>query len=110
MMLKYNQQPVQSEYRHYQSQACQAQWFQPYTLQEHITTTSQQHYEKSFAVNPSRPHLNIKLDNKHTVRALVDSGSSICLGDSSLLPTLITSSQPHLQSMSPMYIKEENRH
>ena len=88
MMLKYNKQPVQSEYRHYQSQACQAQWFQPYTLQEHITTTSQQHYEKSFAVNPSRPHLNIKLDDKHTVRALVDSGSSICLGDSSLITHL----------------------
>jgi len=110
MMLKYNKQPVQSEYRHYQSQACQAQWFQPYTLQEHITTTSQQHYEKSFAVNPSRPHLNIKLDNKHTVRALVDSGSSICLGDSSLITHLDNKFQPHLQSMSPMYIKEGNRH
>jgi hypothetical protein len=85
MMLRCNNQPVQSEYRHYQSQACQAQWFQPYTLQEHITTTSQQHYEKSFAFNPSRPHLNIKLDDKHKVRALVDSGSSICLGDSSLI-------------------------
>ena len=52
MMLKYNKQPVQSEYRHYQSQACQAQWFQPYTLQAHITTASQQHMKSLLPLNP----------------------------------------------------------
>merc|ERR1711956_95981 len=83
--------PVYSDYRHFTSRPIhfksqsQQQWFQPYVIQEHVTTASQQHYQKTFASNPNRPHINIKLDNRHTVRALVDSGSSICLGDSSLI-------------------------
>ena len=83
-MIRYNNQPVHSECRHYQS-IPHIQWCQPYILQEHVTTASQQHYERPFAMNPNRPHLNITLDNKHKVKALVDSGSSICLGDSSLI-------------------------
>jgi hypothetical protein len=100
MTLRSNNQPVRSEYMHFQSH-CQAQWFQPYLLQEHITTASQQHYQKTFAFNPNRPHLNIKLDDKHLVRSLVDSGSSICLGDSSLIHHLKTKFpiQLHPQSM-----------
>ena len=35
--------------------------------------------------DPNRPHLNVILDKKHKVRALVDSGSTICLADSSIL-------------------------
>ena len=84
-MMHINQQlPVYSDYR-YQQSPFQAHWFQPYALPEHVTTASQQHYQKTFIEYPNRPHLNIKLDDKHSVRALVDSGSSICLGDSSLI-------------------------
>ena len=84
MMHNQLQQPVHSEYRQYQSPFLR-QWFQPYILEEHVTTASHQHYKKQFVFNPNRPHINVKLDNKHSVKALVDSGSSICLGDSSLI-------------------------
>ena len=84
MMHNQLQQPVHSEYRQYQSPFLR-QWFQPYILEEHVTTASQQHYKKHFVFNPNRPHINVKLDDKHSVKALVDSGSSICLGDSSLI-------------------------
>ena len=84
MMHNQLQQPVHSEYRQYQSPFLR-QWFQPYILEEHVTTASHQHYKKQFVFNPNRPHINVQLDNKHSVRALVDSGSSICLGDSSLI-------------------------
>ena len=82
-MIKFNKQPVHSDYRYQQNQSIQ--WFQPYHLAEHVTTASQQHFEKKFAIHPNRPHLNITLDNQYKVKALVDSGSSICLGDSSLI-------------------------
>ena len=84
MMHNQLQQPVHSEYRQYQSPFLR-QWFQPYILQEHVTTASHQHYKKPFVFNPNRPHINIRLDDQHSVKALVDSGSSICLGDSSLI-------------------------
>ena len=84
MMHTQIQQPVRSEYRHYQSPVIR-QGLQTSVLQEHVTTASQQHYNKPFVFNPNRPHININLDNEHSVRALVDSGSSICLGDSSLI-------------------------
>ena len=84
MMHTQLQQPVHSEYRQYQSPFLR-QWFQPYILQEHVTTASHQYYENPFVFNPNRPHRNIKLDDQHSVRALVNSGSSICLGDSSLI-------------------------
>ena len=89
--------PVHSEYRHSKGQfqanwflhhqiksPFQTHWYQPYVLQEHVTTVAQRD-QKTFAYNPNRPHLNIKLDDDHVVRALVDSGSSVCLGDSSLI-------------------------
>jgi hypothetical protein len=78
------QQPVHSEYRQYQSPFLR-QWFQPYILEEHVTTASHQHYKKPFVFNPNRPHINIRLDDQHSVKAMIDSGSSICLGDSSLI-------------------------
>ena len=112
MMYTHSMQPVHSDHRHFNQKSrgiqspFQAQWYQPYTdksfqrqwiqphiLQEHVTTASQQHYQKPFASYPNRPHLNIKLDNRHSVRALVDSGSSICLGDSSLI-NLIEANTP----------------
>ena len=85
MMLKYNNQPVRSEYRHSQSQDDTAQWFQPYILQEHISTASKLNHDQSVTPHPNRPHLNINLDDNFKVKALVDSGSSICLGNSSLI-------------------------
>ena len=84
MMHTQLQQPVHSEYRQYQSPFLR-QWFQPYILQEHVTTASHQYYENPFVFNPNRQHRNIKLDDQHSVQALVNSVSSICLGDSSLV-------------------------
>ena len=97
MMHKSIQLPVYSDYRHskgplqaqwsqpYQIKSpFQPQWYQPYVLQEHVTTAAQRD-QKTFVYNSDRPHLNVKLDDKHSVRALVDSGSSVCLGDSSLM-------------------------
>ena len=57
-------------------------------LQEHVTSVSQQHYDKPFVVDSSRPHVKVKLDNQHRLKALVDSGSTVCLGDSSLIKHL----------------------
>ena len=84
MMHTQIQKPVHLEYRHYQSPFLR-KYLQTCVLQEHVTTASQQHYKRPFVFNPNRPHINIKLDDNHSVRALVDSGSSICLGDSSLI-------------------------
>ena len=53
-------------------------------LKEHFTSASNR-TTKSFNNYPNRPHLNVTLDQTHKVKALVDSGSSICLGDSSLI-------------------------
>ena len=90
--------PMYSEHRHLNSpyhkqwfqpyteqSPCKIQWHQPYIMQEHVTTTSQRSYQSPFIINPNRPHINVKLNNRHHVRALVDSGSTICLGDSSLI-------------------------
>ena len=93
MMHNQLQQPVHSEYRQYQSPFLR-QWFQPYILEEHVTTASHQHYKKPFVFNPNRPHINVRLDDQHSVKALVDSGSSICLGDSSLIHQ-ISKCTPH---------------
>ena len=89
--------PVYSDYRHSKNPLhpqwfnqqqieypCQTRWH-PYMLQEHVTSASQRQNQTTFVHNPNRPHLNIKLEDDHVVRALVDSGSSVCLGDSSLL-------------------------
>ena len=39
----------------------------------------------SWIQDPNRPNLNVILDKKHKVKALVDSGSTICLADLSIL-------------------------
>ena len=62
------------------------QWFRPYTNAENIITNPATHTSaSSWIQDHSRPHLNVILDKKHEVKALVDSGSSICLADASLL-------------------------
>ena len=80
-------QPVHSEYRYFQSKEHE-KVFNQYSLYQNIAAKAHQHEKQSFTFNPQRPHLNIKLDDKHKVKALVDSGSSVCLGDSSLIPHL----------------------
>ena len=93
MMQKTNPTLVHSEYKHYpqdyypQNNQLQIQ-NKPYELEEHFTSISQQHYGKTFIVDSSRPHLNVTLDNQYKAKALVDSGSTICLGDSSLIKHL----------------------
>ena len=98
MMHAPKQLPVYSDYRrsrnplnpqwfhqHQIMSPFQTSWHHPYMLQEHVTSASQRQDQSTFVHNPNRPHLNVKLEDEHVVRALVDSGSSVCLGDSSLL-------------------------
>jgi hypothetical protein len=68
MMLKVHPTLVHSEYKHYPQYHYQKinqlrTQDQPYKLEEHFTSISQQHYGKNFIVEPSRPHLNVTLDN-----------------------------------------------
>ena len=86
-MLRRHPTPVHSDYRQSFDQN-QDQWFYPYVLREHITSASYKDNNKQFKNYPNRPHLNVKLDRQHKVKALVDSGSSICIGDSSLIQHL----------------------
>ena len=89
-MFRYTNQPVRLEYRYYPSPVTShnSQWSNQYMLQDHVTSASHQQSKKPFANTFNRPHLNIKLDDRYIVRALVDSGSSVCLGDSSLIHKL----------------------
>ena len=88
-MFRFKYQPVCSEYRHYQPLFDNySQFHNSYKLQDHFTSASHNRVTKAFSENPERPHLNVILDNQHSVKALVDSGSTICLGDSSLLQRL----------------------
>ena len=80
-MLRTQHLPVRSEYRYTNNML-------PYKLQEHITSASQQNQKQSFTLNTNRPHLNVILDGKHKVKALIDSGSTVCMGDSSIIKHL----------------------
>ena len=61
-------------------------WFFPYIKYDHVTAAS--FSSTTWSNDLGRPHLICTLDGHHTVRALVDSGSSICIGDSSLIKKL----------------------
>ena len=76
--------PVHSEYRH-SNPRNQYIWNRPHILQEHFTSASYQQKNTPFKNYPNRQHLNVQLDNNYKVKALVDTGSSICIGDSSLI-------------------------
>ena len=84
-MLRYQHLPVHSEYR-YNFQKT------PIKLQEQTNSSSryeqQQQQQQTFPLNTNRPHINVILDGKHKVKALIDSGSTVCLGDSSLIKHL----------------------
>ena len=86
-MLSRRPTPVHSDYRHSNPRSTHP-WRHLQTLKEHFTSASYQQKNSPFKNYPNRPHLNIQLDNNHTVRALVDTGSSICIGDSSLIKHL----------------------
>ena len=79
--------PVHSEYRHLTSK--KQIWKNCHLLEEHFTSASYLQKNSTFLNYPNRPHLNIQLDYNHRVKALVDTGSSICIGDSSLIKHLI---------------------
>ena len=85
-MLSIKPTPVRSEYRH--SANRNHDWFQPYVLEEHITSASYQNDHKTFKSYQKRPRLQISLDGNQTIQALVDTGSSISIGDSSLIKHL----------------------
>ena len=85
-MLSIKTTPVHSEYRH--SVTKNHIGFQPYVLKEHITSASYQNNHTHFNNYHKRPHLQIRLDENLTIQALVDTGSSICIGDSSLIQHL----------------------
>ena len=81
--------PVRSEARHYPPLArSTGQRYQSYVSIEHVTSAYFEYNSKAWTNNFGRPHLNITLDGKYCVNALVDSGRSLCLGDSSLISQL----------------------
>ena len=66
-------------------------WYSPYVNSK---ATINQNTSSSWIQDPNRPHLNVILDKKHKVKALVDSGSTICLADSSILSHIANKSSP----------------
>ena len=85
-MLSINTTPVHSEYR--QSRMINHNVLQPHVLKEHVTSASYQSNRTHLSNYSKRPHLQIILDKNLTIQALVDTGSSICIGDSSLIQYL----------------------
>ena len=85
-MLSIKTTPVHSEYR--QSRIMNHTGFQPHVLKEHVTSASYQNNHTQLRNYHKRPHLQIKLDKNLAIQALVDTGSSICIGDSSLIQYL----------------------
>ena len=75
--------PVHSEYRY-------TQRGHQYVTQNQMTSASEQNHEQSSSINSNKPHMNVILDSKYKVRALIDSGSTVCLGDSSIIKHLKT--------------------
>ena len=59
-----------------------SQWYKHYVTAD---AAINQNNSSSWIQDPSRPHLNVTLDKTHKIKALVDSGSTICLADSSIL-------------------------
>jgi hypothetical protein len=86
------------------------QWFRPYTNAENIITNPATHTSaSSWIQDHSRPHLNVILDKKHEVKALVDSGSSICLADASILDHITNKSPtgPKIHITATIDIEED---
>ena len=59
-----------------------SQWYKHYVTAD---AAINQNNSSSWIQDPNRPHLNVTLDKTHKIKALVDSGSTICLADSSIL-------------------------
>ena len=73
--------PGGSDTRH-STPKCHSQWCTKYV---NAKSAINQNSSSSWIQDPNRPHLNVILDKKHKVKALIDSGSTICLADSSIL-------------------------
>ena len=79
-MLRHQNLPVHSEHRylHHKFKS---------NIQDY-TSYATNHQQQPPPINANRPHVNVILDGKHKVKALIDSGSTVCLGDSSLIKHL----------------------
>ena len=80
-MIRHPHSPGGSDARHYTPRP-HSQWCTHYVNAE---SAINQNSSSSWIQDPNRPHLNVILDKKHKVKALVDSGSTICLADASIL-------------------------
>ena len=73
------------------SRPSQYRWYAPYVNSK---ATIDKNTPNSWIQDSGRPHLNVILDKKHKIKALVDSGSTICLADSSILNHIANKSSP----------------
>ena len=73
------------------SRPSQYRWYAPYVNSK---ATTYKNTPDSWIQDSGRPHLNVILDKKHKIKALVDSGSTICLADSSILDHITNKSSP----------------
>ena len=80
-MIRHPHKPGGSDARHYTPRP-HSQWCTHYV---NAKAAINQNSSSSWIQDPNRPHLNVILDKKHKVKALVDSGSTICLADASIL-------------------------
>ena len=80
-MIRYSPTPGGSDTRHSASKT-HSRWCTKYV---NAKSAINQNNSSSWIQDPNRPHLNVILDKKHKIKALVDSGSTICLADSSIL-------------------------
>ena len=93
-MLKCKTQLAHSECKPFQEPFpySNGQCFQHYILAEHFTSASLSPHK--VVSHAHRPHVNVKLDNAYSTKALIDSGSTISLADSTLIK--------HLKNKFPM--------
>ena len=80
-MIRHPHSPGGSDARHYTPRP-HSQWCTHYV---NAKAAINQNSSSSWIQDPNTPHLNVILDKKHKVKALVDSGSTICLTDASIL-------------------------
>ena len=80
-MIRHQFTPGGLDTRHSTSKS-HSQWCTKYV---NAKSAINQNSSSSWIQDPNRPHLNVILDKKHKVKALIDSGSTICLADSSIL-------------------------
>ena len=91
-MIRRKNTPGGPDTRHFASpKPNQYRWHAPYVNSK---ATINQNIPNSWIQDSNRPHLNVILDKKHKIKALVDSGSTICLADESILKHITNKSSP----------------